>query len=113
MKQHIENLLQIAIKQLQEEGSLPGIPAFIQVEQTKDKQHGDFATNIALILAKTTQKKPHEIAARINKALPYSSYIQKAEAAGPGFINFFLTPQAMNDVVAKILTEKEKYGRSE
>lgn len=112
MKQNIENLLQLAVKRLQESGELPAIPAFIQVDSTKDKKHGDFASNIALILAKPAKKNPREIAERIIQVLPASNYVQKAEVAGPGFINFFLTPQALTEVITKILTEKENYGRS-
>lgn len=112
MKQHIESLIQIAVKQLQEAGELPAIPAFIQVDATKDKQHGDFATNIAMILAKPAQKKPRDIAERIMQTLSDSPYIQKVEIAGPGFINFFLSPQALTDVVARIIAEKESFGRN-
>ena len=112
MKQQIENLIQIAVTKLQESGELPAIPAFIQIDATKDKQHGDFASNIALILAKPAQKKPREIAERIIQLIPTSSYLQKVEIAGPGFINFFLSPHALNDVITKILDEKGNYGRS-
>lgn len=112
MKQQIESLLQQAVKQLQEAGELPAIPAFIQVEPTKDKSHGDFASNIALVLAKPAQKKPREIAERILQVLPSSPHLEKVEIAGPGFINFFLSPQALNDIVARILAEKENFGRN-
>lgn len=112
MKTHIENLVQTALKELQTSGELATIPAFVQVDATKDKQHGDFATNVAMILAKAVQKKPRDIAERIVSLLPASPYIAKAEIAGPGFINFFLTPQALNNVINKVLSEKEAYGRS-
>lgn len=112
MKQHIETLIQTALKQLQASGELPETSALIQVDATKDKQYGDFASNIAMILAKQAQKKPRDIAERIIKLLPPSSYIQKAEVAGPGFINFFLTPGAMTVVVAKVLKEKNAFGQS-
>lgn len=112
MKQHIEQLLNIALKHLQETEELPGIPAYIQVEPTKDKSHGDFATNIALILAKPAQKKPRDMAEHIVKALPASPYVQQVAVAGPGFINFFLSPQALFDVVPRILQEETAFGRS-
>src|SRR3990167_9514974 len=112
MKQHIENLLQSAVQKLQTMGELPAIPAFIQVEPTKDKAHGDFASNIALILAKPAQKKPREIAERIMQVLQTSQYVQKIEIAGPGFINFFLSLNALNDVVGRIIKAKEKYDLS-
>lgn len=111
MKQHIESLVQLAVKQLQEKGELPAIPAFIQIDTTKDKLHGDFASNIAMVLAKPAQKKPRDIAELIIKTLPASPFLQKVEIAGPGFINFFLSPQALAEVIAKILTEKENFGR--
>lgn len=112
MKQHIESLLQSALKQLQASGELLEASALIQVEMTKDKQHGDFASNIAMILAKQAQKKPREIAERIIELLPPSSYIQKTVVAGPGFINFYLTPDAMSMVVAQVLKEKNTFGQS-
>ena len=111
MKQHIENLVQQALKTLQESGELSAIPAFVQIDPTKDKQHGDFASNIALVLAKSAQKKPREMAERILQVLPASPKVQKIEIAGPGFINFFLAPTAMTDVVKQILIQKEEYGR--
>jgi len=113
MKQHIEGLVQQALKQLQEIGELPTLPSVVQVEAVKDKQHGDFASNIAMMLAKTAQKKPREIAERIVQVLPSSEKIKKVEIAGPGFINFFLTANAMHDVIKQILNEKSQYGHSE
>lgn len=111
MKQSIERLLKSAVKHLQESGELPAMPAFIQIEPTKDKQHGDFASNVALVLAKPAQKKPRDIAEQIVKALPASADIEKVVIAGPGFINFFLAPRALSGVVANILQEKENFAR--
>ncbi len=112
MKQHIEALVQTALRQLQASGDIPAIPAFIQVDAIKDKQRGDFATNIAMIIAKLTQDKPRDIAERLIKLLPPSPYILKTEVAGPGFINFFLSPEALTAVVATVLADKETFGRS-
>lgn len=111
MKQHIEHLLKTALKQLEETGVLPAMPAVVIVEATKDKLHGDFASNIALVLAKAAQKKPREVAELILKALPASVNVEKVELAGPGFINFFLSPQALYDVVPRILADKENVAR--
>jgi len=112
MKQHIESLIHIALKHLQESGELPAIPAFIQIDNAKDKAHGDFASNIALMLAKAVQKKPRDMAQQIVKAIPPSPYVEKIEIAGPGFINFFLSAQALNDVIKTIMREKENYGKT-
>src|SRR5579862_8051106 len=112
MKNHIENLIQASLEKLQASGELPEISGPIHIDATKDKKHGDFASNIAMVLAKAAQKKPREIAERIIQSLPSSDYIQKVEIAGPGFINFFLSSQALNDVVKLILDQKETYGTS-
>lgn len=112
MKQHLEHLFQTALKQMLATGELLAIPAFVQIEPTKDRLHGDFATNIAMILAKPTQKQPHEIAERIIQMLPSSPCIDKVEIAGPGFINIFVSTQSLNEVVARILHEKENFARS-
>lgn len=111
MKQHIENLISVALKQLQESNELPTLQAVIQIDTTKDSQHGDFASNISLVLAKQAQMKPRDIATLIVKHLPESPYIQKVDIAGPGFINFFLSPRALFDMIPKILEERENFGR--
>ena len=112
MKQQIENLLLTVIKKLQEEGKLPVVPTFPQVDATKDRQHGDYASNIALVLAKPAQQKPRDVASMIINNLPSSDYIQKVEIAGPGFINFFLSPMALTEIVKIIHTEKANFGLS-
>ncbi len=111
MKEHIEHLVKMALKQLQDAGDLPVIPAFIQIDNTKDKTHGDFASNIALILAKPAGKKPRDIAELIIRVLPMSPYVDKIEIAGPGFINFFLKAEALYDIVPRILQEQREFGR--
>ncbi|HVE44599.1 MAG TPA: arginine--tRNA ligase [Gammaproteobacteria bacterium] len=113
VKQQVEALISEALKQLQSVGEFSAVPAFIQVDPTKDKQHGDFASNIAMILAKAMQKNPREVAERIVQSIPASSYVKRIEIAGPGFINFFLSADAFAQVVVKVLTEKAQYGRSD
>src|SRR3990167_4534129 len=111
MKQHIEQIILAALKVLQNQGqfTLDAVPAF-QIETTKEKKHGDFAVNIALVLAKQWQRKPRDIAEKIVQALPSSAKIAKVEIAGPGFINFFTSMQALYDVVPAILTTQDKFG---
>lgn len=113
MKSHIESLIRAALKQLQETGELNTLPPAIQIENTKDKQHGDFATNVAMTLAKAAQKKPREIAERIVQTLPDSTFIKQVEIAGPGFINFFLSPEALTGVVKTVLQTGSQFGRCE
>ncbi len=112
-KQHIEQLIQSALQQLNQSGEFAIDIPRIQIDATKDKQHGDYATNIALVLAKPTQRKPRELAEAIMKALPASALVQKVEMAGPGFINFFLTPDALYCVIPDILAKEQFFGQTQ
>lgn len=114
MKHQLEKLLLQAVATLKEKGELPAeaTPAF-DVEHTKTKEHGDFAANIALVLAKAARAKPRDIATKIVGALPASENVTKVEIAGPGFINFFLSPAALYRIVPEILSAKESFGRSQ
>jgi arginyl-tRNA synthetase len=111
VKQEIERLLHEALKKLESKGELLAVPAFLEVEASFNKKHGDYASNIPFILARLAQKKPREIAERIIQELPPSPYVEKVEVAGAGFLNFFLTLDTLQQVVSKILTDKETYGR--
>lgn len=113
MKQHIEQLIQTALEALQAKGELSIELPSIQIDTTKDKLHGDFATNIALIMAKAAGRKPRDVAEMIIAALPTSPKVLRVEVAGPGFINFFLAPAALHGVVPDILSAGENYGRSD
>lgn len=91
MKQQIEALLQAAIAELQANATIPSeLQARIQLDRPRDKSHGDFATNVALMLAKPAKQNPRALAEAIIAAIPENSVIAKAEIAGPGFINFTL-----------------------
>ncbi|MCO7513217.1 arginine--tRNA ligase [Pseudomonas guariconensis] len=90
MKDTIRQLIQQALTQLVADGVLPeGLTPAIQVENARDKTHGDFASNIAMMLAKPAGMKPRDLADKIIAALPTSDDISKVEIAGPGFLNFF------------------------
>ncbi len=96
MKDTIRQLIQQALTQLVNEGVLPeGLSPAIQVENARDKTHGDFASNIAMMLAKPAGMKPRDLAEKIIAALPADENVTKAEIAGPGFINFFQNTQAL------------------
>ena len=90
MKDTIRHLIQQALVSLTEDGTLPaGLTPDIQVENTKDRTHGDFASNIAMMLAKPAGMKPRDLATQLVAALPQSPEVAKVEIAGPGFLNFF------------------------
>lgn len=113
MKDEITALLRAALEQLPED-LLPAAerPAEILVERTRDRAHGDFASNLAMTLARAARRKPRELAERIVAALPASDEIRRVEIAGPGFINFFLAPAAYHHEIGRVLEQGRAYGRS-
>lgn len=114
MKHHLEQLVAAAVQQLQADDALPAdLDIQVQIERTKDRQHGDFACNVALMLAKPARRKPRDIAAAVVAALGESELVRKVEIAGPGFINFFLTPDAYHQVVGQVLEQGQGFGRSQ
>ena len=112
MKELLRDSILETLAALKAAGTLPAVdpPAFV-VERTKSRDHGDFATNIALLMAKPAAKKPRDIAQAIVGALPANDAIAKVEIAGPGFINFFLSPAAYRREIAGILDRGGDYGR--
>nr|WP_315404984.1 arginine--tRNA ligase [uncultured Pseudomonas sp.] len=96
MKDTIRQLIQQALTQLVNDGVLPdGLTPAIQVENARDKTHGDFASNIAMMLAKPAGLKPRDLAEKLIAALPADPQVSKVEIAGPGFLNFFQNTQAL------------------
>lgn len=114
MKQHIQQLMDSAISHLQQQGALPNdtLPIF-RIDHTKDKSHGDFAVNAALLFAKLAKQSPRDIATLLQQSLPVSDQIAKVEIAGPGFINFYLTETAQHAIIPEILQSGADYGCSE
>ncbi len=84
----------------------------IHLERPRDPTHGDFATNLAMQLAKALKKNPREIAQQLLNELPPSALLSKAEIAGAGFINFTLDAGTKTDVVKAVLMENAAFGRS-
>ncbi len=113
MKNLIETLLAEALAQLPEDlvpAAARGVG--IEVESTRDTRHGDFATNLAMRLAKATRQNPRKIAEALCNLMPASGAVSKVEIAGAGFINFFLTPNAYHDEIRRVLELRSAYGRS-
>ncbi len=115
MKQYLHKLFTQAFTQLQAQGDIPqDVSVEIHLERTREVRYGDFACNIALVLAKAVGMRPRDLAARFVEQLPSNDpSIAKVEIAGPGFINIFLTSQAYHAVIDEILTTKAVYGRSQ
>jgi arginyl-tRNA synthetase len=106
MKDTLRQLIQQALTHLIAEGVLPeGLTPAIQVENARDKTHGDFASNIAMMLAKPAGLKPRDLAEKIIQALPADPQVSKVEIAGPGFLNFFQNTQALAGRLDAALTD--------
>jgi arginyl-tRNA synthetase len=113
VKEQLRDLVLQAIAALRADGTLPPgeVPAFV-VERTRSREHGDFATNAALLLAKPAAKKPRDIATALVAALPAHAGVARIEIAGPGFINFFLGAGAYHGDVRAALVQGAAYGHS-
>ena len=113
MKALIEQHLASALATLKADGIIPAdIDPKIAVTRTKDPSHGDFASNLAMMLAKPAGAAPHDIAQKLIDALPENNEIREVAIAGPGFINFFQNDSAAASVVQRVLEQGEKYGTS-
>jgi len=115
VKAAVRNLIQQGLFVLSENGTLPADttwPDFI-VERPKTREHGDFSTNAALLLAKIARMNPRALAQTLAQALPPSDLVARIDIAGPGFINFHLNASAWQQEMAKVLTQGSAYGRNQ
>ncbi len=114
MKTLIDELLRQALAALPE-AALPAAQRGVDivVERTRDAAHGDFASNIAMQLAKAARRNPRSLAQALVEALPAHAAVAKVEIAGAGFINFFLAADAYHAELGRILDEGAGYGRSQ
>jgi arginyl-tRNA synthetase len=114
VKDLLRELVLQSVLDLRRQGKLPAgdEPSFV-IERTRNKAHGDYACNVALLMAKATAKNPRELAQALLDSLPQSRLISKAEIAGPGFINFFVSPTCLLGSVRRVLEHGESYGFAE
>ena len=108
MKAHITDLLSRAASSIGADSA----QTTITLERPKSAEHGDFSSNLAMMLAKPLRQNPRAIAESLIAALPKSEYIAKVEIAGAGFINFFLNAQSQQIVISEILAAGEQFGRN-
>ena len=115
MKPQLRALIAQGIDALRSAGTLPAdtaTPDFV-VERPKTREHGDFSTNAAMLLAKPARSNPRALAQALVAALPSSDDIAKVEIAGPGFINFHLSPAAYQREIVTALEQGDAYGRNQ
>ena len=114
MKPQLHSLFIQAIDQLKTDGVIPpDHDVRMLFERTRQKDHGDFATNVAMTLAKAARCNPRELAQMIVDALPSDSLIVKVDIAGPGFINVFLAQDVKHAVLDDIFAKADQYGLAE
>src|SRR5688500_8726598 len=105
---HVAQLLRDAISAIAPDA----LPPAVSLERPKRAEHGDFASNVALSLAKTLKRSPRDIADAMVRAMPASPHVARTEIAGAGFINIFLKPETKRAVVPLILAHGASYGRN-
>jgi arginyl-tRNA synthetase len=112
LKNLIENLLAQAVAALPDElAAARGVA--IEVEAARDPQHGDYASNLAMRVAKAARQNPRKLAEALVRALPASPAVAKVEIAGAGFINFFLAPDAYHGEIGRMIGQGGGYGRAD
>ena len=114
MKSQLRALIEQGLDALRAQGTLPAdlaTPDFI-VERPKDRSHGDFSTNAAMLLAKPARSNPRAVAQALIDALPETGLLASVEIAGPGFINFRLAPTAWQAQLRTVHDEGEAYGHN-
>jgi arginyl-tRNA synthetase len=115
MRDTIRQIILSAARQAHSGGALPS-DAFpdVEVERPRASGHGDFATNFAMVSAKGQRMAPRRIAEAIVDHLEDANHVlQRTEIAGPGFINFFVRPEAWAPLVSQILEQDRAYGSSD
>jgi len=114
MKQKLESLLLLAVNTLKADSILDSeLTPRIAIERARDLQYGDFATNLAMMLAKPAKMNPRQLAEKLIAALPSDDAVLKVEIAGPGFINFFIDPNAQYQIISQIHNLGAQFGLSE
>ena len=115
MKEHLRELVAQSLLDLRRQGRLPQdlpTPDYV-IERTRSREHGDYATNIALLLAKAAGLKPRELAEALAANFGETQHVSKVEIAGPGFINFTISGPCRLATVRKVFEQQADYGRQE
>lgn len=114
MKHAVEQSLFQALDALKKSSVVPSdYNVEIKIERTKDESHGDYATNLAMLLSKPCRQAPRQLAELIVQNIQLGGAIARVEIAGPGFINFFISNEARASVIPEIFTRGADFGRSD
>ncbi len=111
VKELIRELVLQAVLDLRRDGKLPlGDEPEFAVERTRSKAHGDYACNVALLMARQAGRNPRDLAQALLDTLPQSRLIERAAIAGPGFINFWVSPICLVGTVRRVIEQGDRYG---
>ncbi|MBW5290512.1 MAG: Arginyl-tRNA synthetase [Candidatus Ruthia sp. Asou_11_S2] len=113
MKEQLQKILKQALNSLVNEGVLESAPESIRIDHSKDKTQGDFASNIAMVLAKRSELIPKVLAQKIIDNLGDNTQIDQVKIAGPGFINFFISQDENAQIIEQIINQAEHYGKAD
>jgi arginyl-tRNA synthetase len=105
----VTEALTVAARELGLSGDLPEV----ELSKPRQKEHGDFSTNVALVVAAGVERSAREVAELIVRNLPQAPFVRSAEVAGPGFINFRLTTSWLTDALRDVAVRGEAYGRAD
>ncbi len=113
-KEQITSLIGKAVERAVREGKLPEVDVgYVELDRPRRREHGDWATNLALALAGRAGRNPREVAAAIAEAMPDApDVIERVEVAGPGFINFHLAPHFVRRVLFEVMEKGPAFGTS-
>jgi arginyl-tRNA synthetase len=109
---NITDHLADALRHALEAAGLPA-PSEVQWETPREARHGDYATNVAMALARAARRPPRQIAEAIVAHFPKTDAVERLEIAGPGFVNVFLSPRWCGDALHGVLAAGERYGRAD
>jgi arginyl-tRNA synthetase len=115
VKEHLRELVAQSLLDVRRHGKLPqdlAVPDYV-IERTKSREHGDYATNIALLLAKAAGLPPRELAQQLVANFGETQHVSKVEIAGPGFINFRISQPCRLATIRRIFEQGASFGRQE
>jgi len=112
MKKVLKKSLNEALRSLEKEHNVNLSKTKVEIKENKEKEFGDFSSNLALVLSKELSKPPRDIAEMLLKELGEKEFIDQIEIADPGFINFFLSHTSRTEILKTINIEKNKFGFS-
>ena len=110
MKNDLIRILKSALKEIGKENGIDFSNKKVSIQENKEKAHGDYASNLAMVIAKDLSQSPREVAEKITSLLPSEEWIEKVNIAGPGFINFYLKKDTHNEVLMRIEESGKSFG---